>query len=50
MESDPDSAPWRDDLFTVAPEPKDSFIDIPAAPGWGTELNEEAARKHAWNG
>ncbi len=50
MESDPDSAPWRDDLFTVVPEPKDSYIDIPTAPGWGTELNEEAARKHAWNG
>ena len=25
-------------------------IDIPTASGWGTELNEEAAQKHAWNG
>ncbi|NQW17305.1 MAG: mandelate racemase/muconate lactonizing enzyme family protein [Chloroflexi bacterium] len=49
MESDPDSCQWRDELFTVIPEPKDSYIDIPTAPGWGTELNEEAAKKYAWN-
>jgi L-alanine-DL-glutamate epimerase-like enolase superfamily enzyme len=49
MESDPDSCPWRDELFTVIPQPKDSYIDIPTAPGWGTELNEEAAKKHVWN-
>ena len=49
MESDPDSCPWRDELFTVIPEPKESYIDIPTAPGWGTELNEEAVKKHVWN-
>jgi len=49
MESDPDSCPWRDELFTVIPQPKDSYIDISTAPGWGTELNEEAAKKHVWN-
>ncbi|NKB69469.1 MAG: mandelate racemase/muconate lactonizing enzyme family protein [Candidatus Latescibacteria bacterium] len=50
MESDPDSCPWRDELFTVIPQPKDSYIDIPSAPGWGTDLVEEAARKYAWQG
>jgi L-alanine-DL-glutamate epimerase-like enolase superfamily enzyme len=50
MESDPDSAPWRDELFTVVPEVKNSYIDIPTAPGWGTELVEEAARNYAWKG
>jgi L-alanine-DL-glutamate epimerase-like enolase superfamily enzyme len=50
MESDPDSCPWRDELFTVIPEVRDSYIDIPMTPGWGTELNEGAARKYAWKG
>ncbi|HCL28139.1 MAG TPA: hypothetical protein DIC52_06860 [Candidatus Latescibacteria bacterium] len=50
MESDPDSCPWRDELFTVIPEVRDSYIDIPMTPGWGTELDEAAARKYAWKG
>jgi L-alanine-DL-glutamate epimerase-like enolase superfamily enzyme len=50
MESDPDAVPLRDELFTRLPEVKDGHIAVPAAPGWGTELNEAAARKHAWTG
>jgi L-alanine-DL-glutamate epimerase-like enolase superfamily enzyme len=47
MESDPDAVPVRDELFTVLPEIKDGHMTIPAGPGWGTELNEKAARAHA---
>jgi L-alanine-DL-glutamate epimerase-like enolase superfamily enzyme len=49
MESDPDAIPWKDDLVTVVPVPTNSYIDIPQGPGWGTELNEEVAKRHAWN-
>ena len=49
MESDPDAIPWKDDLVTVVPVPTNSYIDIPQGPGWGTELNEEVAKKHAWD-
>jgi galactonate dehydratase len=33
---------------THLPEIKDGYIKIPSGPGWGTELNEEAARKNPW--
>ena len=50
MESDPDAVPIRDELFTMAPEIESGHMKIPTAPGWGTELNEKAARKYAWTG
>jgi galactonate dehydratase len=50
MESDPDAVPLRDELFTRLPEVKDGHIAVPTVPGWGTELNEAAARKHVWTG
>jgi L-alanine-DL-glutamate epimerase-like enolase superfamily enzyme len=50
MESDPDAVPIRDELFTVLPEIKDGQMTIPTGPGWGIELNEKAARTHAWEG
>jgi galactonate dehydratase len=50
MESDPDAVPIRDELFTVLPEIVDGQMTIPMGPGWGTELNEKAARAHAWPG
>ena len=50
MESDPDAVPIRDELFTVLPEIKDGQMTIPTRPGWGTDLNEKAARAHAWEG
>jgi L-alanine-DL-glutamate epimerase-like enolase superfamily enzyme len=50
MESDPDAVPLRDELFTVLPEIKDGQMTIPIRPGWGTELNEKAARAHPWEG
>ena len=50
MESDVDSAPWRDEITTGAPEIKDGFMVIPTRPGWGYDLDEEAAKKYAFEG
>jgi L-alanine-DL-glutamate epimerase-like enolase superfamily enzyme len=50
MESDPEQTPWRDDLFTVIPTVKNSMMQVPAGPGWGTEVVEKAAKKYAWKG
>jgi L-alanine-DL-glutamate epimerase-like enolase superfamily enzyme len=49
MESDVDSAPWRDEITTAVPEIKDGYMTIPTGPGWGCDLDEEAAKKYAWN-
>ena len=50
MESDPEQTPYRDELFTAVPEIRDGHMTIPTAPGWGTELNEKAAKKYPWTG
>jgi L-alanine-DL-glutamate epimerase-like enolase superfamily enzyme len=50
MESDVDSAPWRDEITTNSPEIKDGYMTIPTAPGWGTELDEAAAKKYEFKG
>ena len=42
METDVDSAPWRDDLVTTAPTIENGWMRLPDAPGLGTALNEEA--------
>jgi galactonate dehydratase len=46
MEIDPDRVPWYDELVTRLPEIVDGHLQVPAAPGWGTEINEEAVRAH----
>jgi L-alanine-DL-glutamate epimerase-like enolase superfamily enzyme len=46
MEVDPDMVPWQDDLVTVTPDIRDGLLRLPAGPGWGTEVNEEAVRAH----
>jgi len=48
METDVDSAPWRDELTTDIPEIKDGYMVLPKKPGIGTELNEKAIAKHPW--
>lgn len=50
MESDVDSAPWRDEITTTAPDINDGFMAIPNGPGWGCDVNEEAAKKYAFKG
>jgi L-alanine-DL-glutamate epimerase-like enolase superfamily enzyme len=50
MEIDVDDVPWRQELVTVQPEIRAGKMKTPADPGWGTDLNEEAARAHPWMG
>ena len=50
MESDVDSAPWRDEITTTTPEIENGEMTIPTQPGWGCELNEAAARRYAYDG
>ena len=50
MEIDIDDVPWKDDLVTEVPEIVDGHMTVPTGPGWGTDLNEEAARAHPWAG
>lgn len=48
MEIDVDDVPWRDELFTNVPEVTDGMLTVPTGPGWGTEVNEKALRRHPW--
>ena len=47
METDIDSAPWRDELFMAEVKYEDGEMIIPTGPGWGMDVNEAAVRKHA---
>src|SRR6185295_2117858 len=49
MEIDIDDVPWKDELVTHAPEITAGYMKIPKGPGWGTAVNEEVARAHAWD-
>jgi galactonate dehydratase len=46
MEIDPDRVPWYDELVTVTPVIEDGHLLLSDAPGWGTEVSEEAVRAH----
>jgi len=46
MEIDIDDVPWKDDLVTSPPVIQDGHLLLPTAPGWGTDINEEAVRAH----
>ena len=46
METDVDSAPWRNDLVSVTPTIENGWMRLPDAPGLGTALNEEAVAAH----
>ncbi len=48
METDVDDVSWKADLVTVQPEIVGGHMMTPTGPGWGTDLNEEVAREHAW--
>ena len=48
MEHDVDDVPWRDELFTELPKIENGEMLVQARPGWGTEVKEEALRKHPW--
>jgi galactonate dehydratase len=44
MEIDIDSAPWRDEFYTVVPTIENGEFILPAGPGWGIDVNEKAVR------
>ena len=46
MEIDIDRLAWDHELFTFVPEIKDGHLIVPDRPGWGTEPNEDALRRH----
>ena len=46
MEIDIDDVPWKDDLITWKPTIEDGHLQVPDAPGWGAELNEDVIRAH----
>jgi galactonate dehydratase len=46
MEIDIDDVPWKDDLVTNPPVIRDGHLILSTAPGWGTDVNEEAVRAH----
>ncbi len=49
LEIDVDDVPLREELVTRLPEIQDGYLKIPSGPGWGTELNEEVARRNPWH-
>jgi galactonate dehydratase len=49
MEIDIDDVPWKDELVTVKPDIAAGYMTIPKGQGWGTTVNEEVARAHAWD-
>jgi galactonate dehydratase len=44
MEIDIDSAPWRDEFYTVVPTIENGAFVLPTGPGWGIDVNEKAVR------
>jgi galactonate dehydratase len=44
MEIDIDSAPWRDEFYTVVPAIENGEFLLPKGPGWGIDVNEKAVR------
>lgn len=47
METDIDSAPWRDELFMTEVQYVDGDMLVPTGPGWGMDVNEAVALKYA---
>lgn len=46
MELRPDEAPWSRAFVSAPARVVDGELHIPAGPGWGAEVNEEALRSH----
>lgn len=46
MEMDVVQVPWTNDLITQAPVIEDGHMRLPAGPGWGADINEEALKAH----
>jgi galactonate dehydratase len=48
LEVDVDDVPWREELTTAVPQIADGSLTIPAAPGWGADVDEAVLREHPW--
>jgi galactonate dehydratase len=48
LEVDVDDVPWRETLTTDVPAIEGGKLAIPAAPGWGVDVNEDVLRMHPW--
>lgn len=46
MEIDVDDVPWRDDIVSSVPVIDDGHLLLPAAPGWGIDIDEDALSEH----
>jgi L-alanine-DL-glutamate epimerase-like enolase superfamily enzyme len=46
MEFDIDEVPWKRELLTNPYAIENGALKLPAGPGWGTEVNEDALRAH----
>jgi galactonate dehydratase len=46
MELRADEAPWTRDFLTRPPTLENGEILVPTAPGWGSDINEEALKAH----
>jgi galactonate dehydratase len=48
LEADVDDVPWREQLTTAVPEIANGKLTIPAASGWGADVDEDVLRAHPW--
>jgi galactonate dehydratase len=48
MEIDVDDVPWKDELLDTPRIIEQGEIIVPAGPGWGAAVNEEALASHPW--
>ena len=46
LEIEADDVPWKDDLVTLPPVIEAGELLLPAGPGWGCDVNEEAVLAH----
>ena len=46
MELDVDDVPWREELVTCPPRIEQGHLVVPSGPGWGTEVDEAAVKRH----
>lgn len=46
MELEVDDVPWKSELVTVPPVVEKGLFHLPAGPGWGADVNEEALKKY----
>ena len=47
-EVDLDDVPWREELFTSAPEIEKGKLILSDKPGWGTDPIEKKLKKYSW--